>query len=64
MIGRGNAESSARARSGVFGYTIVNDVTARTLQRHRQWVLGKGIDGFCPMGPVIVTADEFPTRHG
>jgi 2-keto-4-pentenoate hydratase/2-oxohepta-3-ene-1,7-dioic acid hydratase in catechol pathway len=45
----------------VFGYTIVNDVTARTLQqRHRQWVLGKGIDGFCPMGPVIVTADEVP----
>ena len=64
VIGRGDAESSARARSGVFGYTIVNDVTARTLQqRHRQWVLGKGIDGFCPMGPVIVTADS-PTRHG
>jgi 2-keto-4-pentenoate hydratase/2-oxohepta-3-ene-1,7-dioic acid hydratase in catechol pathway len=36
-------------------------VTARTLQhRHRQWLLGKGIDGFCPMGPVIVTADEVP----
>ncbi len=45
----------------VFGYTIVNDVTARNLQqRHRQWILGKGIDGFCPMGPAILTADEVP----
>jgi 2-keto-4-pentenoate hydratase/2-oxohepta-3-ene-1,7-dioic acid hydratase in catechol pathway len=43
----------------VFGYTIVNDVTARALQnRHRQWFLGKSLDGYCPMGPCIVTADE------
>lgn len=43
----------------VFGYTVLNDVTARDLQlRHKQWFLGKGIDGFCPMGPWIVTADE------
>jgi 2-keto-4-pentenoate hydratase/2-oxohepta-3-ene-1,7-dioic acid hydratase in catechol pathway len=36
-------------------------VTARTLQhKHRQWFIGKGFDGFCPMGPVIVTADEVP----
>src|SRR4029434_4912572 len=43
----------------VYGYTIVNDVTARTLQnRHRQWFLGKSLDGYCPMGPCIVTADE------
>ena len=54
--GRGIAEADAYAH--VFGYTIVNDVTARTLQhRHRQWILGKGIDGYCPMGPAIVTAD-------
>lgn len=54
--GRGIADADAHAH--IFGYTIVNDVTARTLQhRHRQWVLGKGIDGFCPMGPAIVTAD-------
>lgn len=54
--GRGIREADAFAH--VFGYTIVNDVTARTLQhRHRQWILGKGIDGFCPMGPAIVTAD-------
>jgi 2-keto-4-pentenoate hydratase/2-oxohepta-3-ene-1,7-dioic acid hydratase in catechol pathway len=44
----------------VFGYTIVNDVTARTVQqRHRQWFLGKSLDGFCPVGPVLVTADAF-----
>lgn len=59
VIGRGGRGiSEADAYAHVFGYTIVNDVTARTLQhKHRQWILGKGIDGFCPMGPAIVTAD-------
>jgi 2-keto-4-pentenoate hydratase/2-oxohepta-3-ene-1,7-dioic acid hydratase in catechol pathway len=43
----------------VWGYTIVNDVTARDLQgRHKQWLIGKSLDGFCPMGPWVVTADE------
>jgi 2-keto-4-pentenoate hydratase/2-oxohepta-3-ene-1,7-dioic acid hydratase in catechol pathway len=43
----------------VWGYTIINDVTARDRQKnHRQWFLGKGLDGFCPMGPWITTADE------
>lgn len=43
----------------VFGYTIVNDVTARDLQREdRQWLRAKGWDGFAPMGPIIVTVDE------
>ena len=57
----GRGISRADALSHVFGYTIVNDVTARTLQqKHRQWILGKGIDGFCPMGPAILTADEVP----
>lgn len=62
VIGRGGRGiPKARAFEHVFGYTIVNDVTARTLQhKHRQWVIGKGIDGFCPMGPAIVTADEVP----
>lgn len=42
-----------------FGYTILNDITMRDLQREdRQWVRAKGSDGFAPMGPVIVTADE------
>jgi 2-keto-4-pentenoate hydratase/2-oxohepta-3-ene-1,7-dioic acid hydratase in catechol pathway len=44
----------------VFGYTIVNDVSARNLQTgHKQWTFGKGLDGFTPMGPCIVTADAF-----
>ena len=43
----------------VFGYTILNDVTARDLQkRHLQWMKGKSLNGFCPIGPWIVTRDE------
>ncbi|MET9085878.1 fumarylacetoacetate hydrolase family protein [Streptomyces sp. NPDC004237] len=43
----------------VWGYTLINDVTARDLQRdHKQWFLGKSLDTFCPMGPWVVTADE------
>ncbi len=54
--GRGIAKADALAH--VFGYTVINDVTARTLQqKHRQWLIGKGIDTFCPMGPAILTAD-------
>jgi 2-keto-4-pentenoate hydratase/2-oxohepta-3-ene-1,7-dioic acid hydratase in catechol pathway len=62
VIGAGGRGIGAdHALRHVFGYTIVNDVTARTLQhRHRQWLLGKGIDGFCPMGPAILTADDAP----
>lgn len=44
----------------VFGYTILNDVSARNLQtRHKQWYFGKSLDGFTPIRPCIVTADEF-----
>ena len=47
------------AMGHIFGYTIVNDVTARDVQmRHQQWDMGKSFDTFCPMGPWIVTADE------
>jgi 2-keto-4-pentenoate hydratase/2-oxohepta-3-ene-1,7-dioic acid hydratase in catechol pathway len=57
--GRGIAKSDALRH--VYGYTIINDATARTLQqKHRQWFLGKSIDGFCPMGPWLLTADEVP----
>jgi 2-keto-4-pentenoate hydratase/2-oxohepta-3-ene-1,7-dioic acid hydratase in catechol pathway len=43
----------------VFGYTICNDVTSRELQRrHNQWLIGKSLDSFGPLGPWIVTADE------
>lgn len=49
-----------KAYEYVFGYTIMNDVSARILQtRHKQWYFGKGLDGFTPMGPWIVTRDEF-----
>lgn len=48
----------ADAYRHVFGYTIINDVTARDRQAlHRQWFLGKSVDSFCPMGPWLVTAD-------
>lgn len=61
VIGRAGRNIAARdALSHVFGYTVINDVTARDLQqRHTQWFKGKSLDGSCPMGPVVVTADEF-----
>ena len=47
-------------REYILGYTILNDVSAREIQtRHKQWYFGKSMDGFTPMGPWIVTADEF-----
>ena len=60
VIGKGGKNiSRADALSHVFGWTIVNDVTARDVQmRHQQWDMGKSFDTFCPMGPWIVTADE------
>lgn len=59
VIGRAGRVSAADdPMSFVFGYTILNDVTSRELQKqHKQWALGKGIDTFAPMGPAIVTAD-------
>lgn len=60
IIGRGGRGiSRAGALDHVFGYTIVNDVTARDLQsKHKQWFIGKSLDTFCPIGPWIATADE------
>jgi len=53
--------SREEALSYVFGWTIINDVTARDLQkRHVQWFIGKSPDTFCPMGPCITTRDELP----
>ena len=59
VIGRaGRVAEADDPMKFVFGYTILNDVTSRELQkRHKQWLLGKGIDTFAPMGPAIVTAD-------
>ena len=52
--------TEAEARDCVFGYTILNDVSARNLQTgHKQWYFGKGLDGFTPMGPCLVTRDAF-----
>jgi len=61
VIGRsGRNIARADALSHVFGYTVINDLSARDLQQqHLQWFKGKSLDGFCPMGPMIVTADEF-----
>jgi len=60
VIGKGGRGiPRERALDHVFGYTIVNDVTARDLQgRHKQWLIGKSQDSFCPMGPWLVSADE------
>jgi 2-keto-4-pentenoate hydratase/2-oxohepta-3-ene-1,7-dioic acid hydratase in catechol pathway len=62
VIGRGGRDiARSEALGHVFGYTVINDVTARDLQkRHQQWFKGKSLDTFCPMGPVLVTADEVP----
>jgi 2-keto-4-pentenoate hydratase/2-oxohepta-3-ene-1,7-dioic acid hydratase in catechol pathway len=64
IIGRrGRDIPRGRALDHVFGYTVLNDVSARDVQtRHQQWELGKSFDTFCPMGPWIVTADELDGR--
>jgi len=61
IIGRAGVNiHEDEAMSHVFGYTVINDVTGRDIQRQhgQQWFKGKSLDGSCPMGPVIVTADE------
>lgn len=55
----GRAIPPETALNHVWGYTALNDVTARDLQKdHQQWFFGKSLDTFCPMGPIAVTADE------
>lgn len=54
-----------RASEHILGFTVLNDVTARDLQRaHGQWFKGKALDTSCPMGPFIVTRDEFDLHAG
>jgi len=62
VIGRGGRGiPKEQALEHVFGYTVIDDLSARDLQsRHQQFFLGKSLDGACPMGPWIVTADEIP----
>ena len=58
---------AGQTKDYVFGYTILNDVSARDVQTaHKQWYFGKSLDGFTPIGPCIVTADEIvfpPALH-
>jgi 2-keto-4-pentenoate hydratase/2-oxohepta-3-ene-1,7-dioic acid hydratase in catechol pathway len=65
VIGRGGYRISAEEwQRHVYGYTIVNDVSARDIQRATsQWSLAKSFPTFCPMGPAIVTADELNNPH-
>ncbi len=65
IIGReGKSIPKEKAMEYVFGYTILNDITARDLQKkHGQFFLGKSMDTFCPLGPVIVTKDEIEDPH-
>jgi 2-keto-4-pentenoate hydratase/2-oxohepta-3-ene-1,7-dioic acid hydratase in catechol pathway len=65
VIGSGGTNlSTAAAMDAVFGYTVVNDVTARDLQRrHGQWFKGKSLDGTCPMGPWVVHRSAVPDPH-
>lgn len=62
IIGKGGRNIAPQdAESHIFGYTVINDVSARDLQKsHEQWFKGKSLDTFCPMGPCIVSADEIP----
>ena len=57
---RGKNIAREQAKEHILGYTIGNDVSARTLQfRGTQWILGKSLDNFAPVGPVIVSPDDF-----
>jgi 2,4-didehydro-3-deoxy-L-rhamnonate hydrolase len=66
VIGRtGHRVTEARALDHVFGYTCLNDVSARDFQfADGQWIRGKTVDTFCPMGPWLVTSDEVPDPQG
>jgi 2-keto-4-pentenoate hydratase/2-oxohepta-3-ene-1,7-dioic acid hydratase in catechol pathway len=64
VIGKGGANISQDWQSHIFGYTILNDVSARDIQlATTQWVLGKSFATFCPVGPWITTSDEIADPH-
>ena len=65
VIGKqGKNIARAEAFDYIFGYTVLNDISARDLQvSHQQFFKGKSLDGSCPMGPAIVTKDEIPDPH-
>ena len=64
VIGKkGKYISNADAMDYVFGYTVINDISARDCRREGQWIVSKGQDTFAPMGPVLVTKDEIENPH-
>ncbi|MGB0165882.1 MAG: fumarylacetoacetate hydrolase family protein [Luteibaculum sp.] len=64
VIGKyGKYVPKADALDYVFGYTVINDISARDCRRQGQWIVSKGQDTFAPMGPVLVTKDEIPDPH-
>ncbi len=64
IIGKeGKYVPKENAMDYVFGYTVINDISARDCRRSGQWIVSKGQDTFAPMGPVLVTKDEIPNPH-
>ena len=64
VIGKkGKYVSNADAMDYVFGYTVINDISARDCRREGQWIVSKGQDTFAPMGPILITKDEIENPH-
>lgn len=60
---KGKYVAKADAMDYVFGYTVINDISARDCRREGQWIVSKGQDTFAPMGPILVTKDEIENPH-
>ena len=60
---KGKYVPKEEAMDYVFGYTVINDISARDCRREGQWIVSKGQDTFAPMGPVLVTKDEIENPH-
>jgi 2-keto-4-pentenoate hydratase/2-oxohepta-3-ene-1,7-dioic acid hydratase in catechol pathway len=60
---KGKYVSKSEALDYVFGYTVINDISARDCRREGQWIVSKGQDTFAPMGPYLVTKDEIENPH-
>lgn len=60
---KGKYVAKADALDYVFGYTVINDISARDCRREGQWIVSKGQDTFAPMGPILVTKDEIADPH-
>ena len=64
VIGKkGKYVAKEKALDYVFGYTVINDISARDCRREGQWIVSKGQDTFAPMGPILVTRDEIENPH-